>query len=142
MLHSLISRNNDVKGYWAPGLLYADASMSPHVMEIDLLAGTSTPDSASARQMAANYAVYLRRAIEKLGFEWHHLTAASIKFEFNAEVEERQLCVTYGDAFIATVTLHTSEGLSATLSKTGWCHPFRPGVYTRSADWEHRFEYG
>lgn len=110
LLSSLISRNNDVDGFWAPGLLYRDAALAPHIVQVDLLTGASQPASAPARLTAACYATCLRTAVEKLGLSWTDLTCATISFQFNIEVSDpwfHSQCG--GDPFVCTVDLATAQ---------------------------------
>lgn len=133
LLGSLISRNNDINGYWAPGLLYRDTSAPPHLMELDMLTVSSQPSSHSGTLVAACYAAFLRDALEKQAFGWHKLTQATIKFQFNAAVSDPHFnypCA--GDPFICTVSLHTSCGLMATVSARARCYPYRFALFCRS----------
>ena len=133
ILGSLISRNNDVNGYWAPGVLYRDASAPPHMMELDMLTVSSQPASDGGKLVAACYAAFLRDALEKQAFGWHELTQATIKFQFNAEVSDPYFNYPgAGDPFICTVTLHTSQGLIATVSARARCCRYRFGLFSRS----------
>ena len=88
LLGSLLSRNNDVNGYWGPSLLYRDANASHDLMELDLLTGQSQPDSEAAKLVAARYTTFLCDALKKLEFEWNGLTCATAKFQFNAEIPD------------------------------------------------------
>ncbi len=134
LLGSLISRNNDINGYWGPGLLYRDVSHSPHTIDIDLLAGTSEPASDSANIMAGSYVRFLSEALQRQEFEWRELTQASITFQFKAVISGKYVTFACaGDPFICTVTLVTIQGHCATLSGRGRCFPFRQGGFTQRA---------
>lgn len=133
LLGSLISRNNDVHGYWAPGVLYRDASTPPHLMELDLLTCSSHPASDAAKLVAACYATFLRNAMEKQIFEWNELTLATIKFQFNAGVSDSHFDYPgVGEPFICTVTLHTAQGLIAAVSARARCYRYRFGRFAPS----------
>lgn len=133
LLGSLMSRNNDVDGHWAPGLLYRDAYGPPHTLEVDLLTHAGRPTSDAASRMAANYAAILRVALQRQGVKWEALTGAIISFQFNARVlVTAMLSPCAGDPFICTVTLKADHGRVATASATGRCFPYRPGAFTRS----------
>jgi|GEM_PF-3980912 len=134
LLGHLISRNNDVSGYWGPGLLYKDVNASPHIIELNLLTGESGPGSESGVKMAANAAVFLRAALEKNAFEWCKLTRATITFTFNATVSDPRFyfpCA--GDPFICTVALQLDCGLNAVASAQGRCYPYRHWAFSQRA---------
>ena len=129
LLGSLISRNNDVNGYWAPGLLYHDVVPEPHLMELDLLTGSSLPPSRTAVWVATSYSIFLRDALAKQGIGWDELTLATVRFQFNAEVPTRYFnagCA--GDPFTCVVTLQTAQGHVATMSGMSRCQPRRQGI--------------
>jgi len=134
LLGLLISRNNDVNGYWGPGLLYGDVSASPHIIELDLLSGSSQPASESASVMVANSAAFLCAALEKKEFTWKELTRATVTFQFKATVPDPQfLYPCPGDPFIGTVTLHTVQQHAAAVIARGRCRPFRHFNFARRA---------
>ncbi len=133
LLGSLISRNNDVNGYWAQGPLYRDASAPPHVMALDLLSGSSYPICKSARLVAASYAPFLRAALERQNFRWDELTQATITFQFNATVSDSNFsypCT--GDPFTCAVMLHTVQGHTTTVTVKARCYPYRFGRFSKS----------
>lgn len=133
MLGSLINRNNDINGYWAPGVLYHDVSAAPNAMEIDLLSGAAQPAGANATLIAAVYTVFLRTALKRVGFEWEALTRATINFQFKAEVSNPDFDYPCGgDPFICTVTLQSVQGYAATVSARARCRPYQPYLFTRS----------
>lgn len=134
LLGSLISRNNDVNGYWTPGLLYRDVSAPPHAVEMDLLSRISRPASDCTELMVARYVTFLRAAMEKQKFGWEELTRTTITFRFNVEVPDphfRYPCA--GDPFICTVTLESGQGKAVTMTARARCKPYRPDVFTQSA---------
>lgn len=130
LLGSLISRNNDVSGYWAPGLLYHDASAPPHVMEIDILTNSSKPSSEAAKIVAGRYSLFLRSALAKQGFVWNDVTQATINFQFNANVPDPNFYYPCGGApFICSVTLATNRGHCVSASKIARCYARRSGLF-------------
>lgn len=132
LLGSLISRNNDVNGFWAMGLLSRDAILPPHRMEINFIDGSSSPASKNARLMAACYASFLRKAMSRINVDWDELTEATVSLQFNAQVPDPNFSFPCpGDPFVCTVTLRTSVGRSASVSAMGRCFP-RPAEFSQS----------
>lgn len=136
LLGLLISRNNDVNGYWGPGLLYRDVSTSPHIIELDLLSASSQPASESASTMAANSAAFLRAALEKKELSWEELTRATVTFQFNADIPKtwfRYPCA--GDPFVCTVALDTVHPHAAVVKAIERCQPYRHFAFAQRGSW-------
>ncbi len=133
MLSSVISRNNDVNGYWALGLMYQDVNTPPYILELDLLRGVSQPVSDCADVVAERYAKFLRSALNGQEFEWNEVTRAIITFQFNAQVPNPNFHFPCnGDPVICTVALDAGIGLVATVSAVARCSPFQPNVFAKS----------
>lgn len=133
LANSLISRNNDVNGHWAPGLLYQNVLTPPCIIEVDLLGLQSIPPSQSAAQMAANTAAFPRTALAKHNIPWTDLAIASITFQFNAPVQDPNFhfpCL--GDPFTCQVTLQTIAGRPVAVSVQARCHPYDYERYSAS----------
>ena len=117
---TFISRNNDVAGYWALGMLYAVALAHQTMrMEFDLLNATAQPDGDVARAVAEYYSAYLTQRLDNLV-----LSAAQIDIVFavaSSEVLTPQL--TRGKPFRMSVTLVSDTGRSFSASRTGHCDP-------------------
>jgi hypothetical protein len=139
LLGSLISRNNDVNGYWAPGMLYRDVCTPPHGIELNLLTCSSEPSSEVAKTVMAYYATFLRLAVIKKGFDWDDLERACVKFQFNVEVAKPPAYYpTVGDPFICSVMLHTVQGQMSTVSAIGRCYPYARGRFRQSTRAQYR----
>jgi hypothetical protein len=129
---SFISRNNDLNGHWALGLLYKDAP--PHTLALDLLSSSSQPSSDHASQLAERYGIFLRTALGKLDVEWSKVLRASVTLQFNAQVSDPHFhfpCK--GDPVTCTVTLHSVDGLEVTASALARCLPFQSNVFSQSS---------
>lgn len=129
LLGSLIHRNNDVAGCWAPGLLYRDIGPAPAAIHVDLLTGTSQPDNHPARMMAARYTLSVRTALAKLSVPWDQVTRATITFQFKVEVPDPWFyfpCV--GDPFLCTVVLATAQRQAA-VSTLARCQRHEPNKF-------------
>ena len=136
LLGSLVSRKNDVDGYWAPGLLFHDASASPHAMTLDLLTGSSSPESNAGKLMMASYSLFLRAALAKQGFAWNEVTQATITFQFNASVPDPDLASSCSGApFICSVALATVHGHRSAASAIGRCEPRSRGLFGGALEW-------
>lgn len=134
LLGWIVSRNNDVNGYWAPGLLYRDVLEAPHVIELNLLRGTSRPDSDSAKLMAAYSATFLNTALQRQKFSWEELTQATITLQFNADEPDPYFYFPCGgEPFICAVALVTAQGHAASVCAMARCHPYRLDAFTQSA---------
>ncbi len=112
--------------------MYRDVSASPHVMDIDLLTGSTQPVSGAARIVAVLYKAFLRDALEKKGFAWEELASASARFQFNAKVADPYPGWMTGDPFVCSVTLRTLDGHVADVSAISKCEPYRWGIFSRS----------
>ena len=129
MLGSLVSRNNDVNGHWAPGLLYCDASEQPHVVQLDLLTQAVPAAGRAAELVAVSYAQFLRLALEKHDIGWEELTLASVRFEFNVQVSDPQFSYPCpGDPFICSVSLCGTDGRIISISARARCRRYVPGI--------------
>ncbi len=78
-----ISRNTDIDGYWAMGVLYeaADKDFAKHI-RLDLLSGESLPTFRWTNQLIAYFQTYLFQQVQKRGFEEYQITGAVIDLEF------------------------------------------------------------
>ena len=135
LLGALISRNNDIGGAWALGLLYRDVGTPPHTLELDLLRGTARPPTESATLVAKRYAHFVKVAVEKQKVAWDEITHALVTLQFNAQVPDPDFyypCL--GDPVIGTVTLHTAAGKGATLNATARCFPSVPDAHAGNAE--------
>ena len=64
--YSFSSRNNDIDGYWAMGILYKVASEAgTKKFKLNLLSGESDPSFKYSRKVASPYQVYLTDQIDK-----------------------------------------------------------------------------
>jgi len=67
---SFISRNNDVDGYWAIGILYKIASESgDNKFTLNLLSGESSPNFKYSNRVSQPYHNYLINQLEKKNLE-------------------------------------------------------------------------
>lgn len=121
---SFSSRNNDVDGYWALGLLYklaAEAGSS--CFSLNMKSGQSTPAFRFSRRIMEPYATFLGDQLKKKGFEWCHVESAIIVLDFNVSPTKRQVMFksTWGEPFACRV--HLTDDLNRVWSSEirGWC---------------------
>jgi hypothetical protein len=134
LLQSFVSRNNDLGGYWAPGVLYIDADATCQTVRLNLLDGTAAPLTTNTAQAARNYSEFLRRALLKKQVSLSELAEAQVDIAFNVAPE---LCdppyTSVGEPFICTVTLRAKGGTSASIAGAGRCQRNRPGYFSQRA---------
>ncbi|HEX8611968.1 MAG TPA: hypothetical protein VF800_11835 [Telluria sp.] len=122
LLQSFVSRNNDVGGFWALGVLYREVSASDGGVLLNLLDGAAAPSTPGAAIVASNYAVFLRRALLAKGIGLEELEEASVLVQFNTALADRPVDVQcQGDPFVCTVTLRSVHGKEAVMRAAGRC---------------------
>ncbi|WP_426197030.1 hypothetical protein [Massilia sp. DWR3-1-1] len=134
MLASLLGRNNDIEGYWAPGLLYRELGAPPHTVEIDLLAQAARPPCHCGALLAQRYSLFLRAALAKHQFDWTLLAEATIVFQFKVDSRTADVPGSWrgGDPFICSVSLRSLEGHLAAASARSACWPWQAGAFSHS----------
>lgn len=131
LLGSFVSRNNDVGGYWALGLLYAESDELR--MRLDLLARTAMPDGVAATTVARNYGELLRRAMEREGIEQGELVGAAVELRFATLAMPPPFHYqAEGDPFACTITLRTSSGQVVTREAYERCWRQQPALFSPS----------
>lgn len=134
LLASFISRNNDVEGYWAPGMLYAQLPGS--AVRLDLLRWNAEPASAAAVTVARNYGERLRRALPKISLAGDELTEAAIEVVFDtAPSVPTVLFFTSGEPFDCVITLRNRHGQQVVRRAHGRCRRLEPGLFSRRGSW-------
>jgi hypothetical protein len=133
---AFIGRNNDLDGYWAPGLLYAQADPIKTVT-LDLLNGTASPATPAGLALARRYAARCARALAAHGVTPQQLARAEVVVDF-AIVPPTPLPRQWpdprrqGDIMRCVVRLERIEGACA--AAVGYVHCWRhdPGRESRS----------
>jgi len=117
MLASLISRNNDLGGYWALGQLYVEADPGTKTVVLGLLDGSARTGTPACAAIAARYAQFLRRALEAHGMAVTELAHADVTVNFDVAPDVRLWSDPYGrspgDPTLCTVTLALRDGRTA-----------------------------
>ncbi len=79
------SRNNDVGGWWALGLLLAAVPPGDPDYQVDLLTGEATPVvlEPAIRELGAVWAAYLRWSLERHGVPLSFVRSAALTVRFD-----------------------------------------------------------
>lgn len=135
LLSSFVSRNNDVEGYWAPGLLYTAASAAgSSAILLDLLGAEAMPSAPAAVTAARNDREFLRRALRREGIAIDQVVQAQVELRFDTPA--RPMSGHYcsgGEPFDCTVLLRLAGGAVAKRDEHGRCRRHDPSSFARSA---------
>ncbi|MEA2162921.1 MAG: hypothetical protein QOK37_1048 [Thermoanaerobaculia bacterium] len=134
LLTTFVSRNNDVNGYWAIGRLRSEAERSnTPVVELDILEGTSAPDTADGRSVASFYREWVRPRLAKLR-EPAGVASVLVRLNFAPEAPLRfsREISTFGAPFTCEVLITSSSGATRVDRHTGRCAPHDPKNEHRS----------
>jgi hypothetical protein len=135
IVRSFVSRNNDVRGYWALGMLYAYAKEhSDNMLSIPLVPLELTPSKEPVALVARNYGTKLRSMIEsrKLPKSW--LTSACIAVQFESTTAKPQFFSTRanGRPFHCQIEIEDDLGRKHAASVAGWCSPHDSNIERQS----------
>ncbi len=135
LLGSFISRNNDINGYWALGLLYK------HVLENE--ADTITLDIFDRKenlrpplplQISSNYRRLLLRmcTARQIPPSWIKKAVIEIAFDIADPVDRRIWQTSYGEPFSVDVFITDDRGKKYLSHAKGRCKPHDPARELRS----------
>ncbi|GGY77581.1 hypothetical protein ACFFTM_10250 [Pseudoduganella plicata] len=134
LLDSFVGRNNDVEGYWAPGMLYAQ--LPGCVVRLDLLRWDAEPATDVTVTVARNYGEQLRRALPKIGLAADELIEATIEVTFEtAPAVPAVRYFTTGEPFDCVITLRNRYGQQVMRHAHGRCHRLEPNLFSRRGSW-------
>jgi hypothetical protein len=87
IVRSFVSRNNDVDGWWALGLLLAATEPAEPDYGIDLLSGTTTPKKLSRAlgELGAAWAAYFDWSLSRHGVARERVSRAHLALTFDRE---------------------------------------------------------
>jgi len=128
---SFASRNNDIEGWWALGLLLTNVGPGEPDYRIDLLTGDPTPPSIGPELGALGpaWARYLRWSLERHGLQFTALRSAVLSVRFDRSKEVKSWIPGARDRpFECTVTIEDDRGRRHERSVFGHCS--RPGDFT------------
>ena len=127
LLGIFMSRNNDIGGYWGPGVLYRETLSSEKRVKLDLLVGAATPGTALAKSASAQLAERLDQLLRKEKSSISQLSRAEIEVEFEKSgVGPVPAWAWRGEPFLCTVTLADGRGHLYSSSEIGRCEPHDP----------------
>ncbi len=118
------SRNNDLDGYWALGLMYANANHCDlDRVRLDLVNGITTPSFEFDSRLIAVFRQYMEEQIRKIDLEGHVRAAATVEVAFNVESEQNTSLVrtTWGEPFQCEITITDDLGHEHTATVCGYC---------------------
>ena len=124
LLGSFVSRNNDIQGYWALGVLYTDAQGSGKRVELDLLSGSAQPATPVCTGLARGWEHRLRQAISALDISMDDLASATVSVEF----DRRDIALGpndfgIGEPFLCSLRLSSKDGRVSLRTIPGRCRP-------------------
>lgn len=118
-----VSRNNDIDGYWALGLLYSAAEAAgTHVLHCELISDTMVPSFTYSNRLLFQFRQYMEDQLAKSDLEGY-VVAATIDVAFNIEPRPNSAVfrTTWGDPFRCCVTLFDDLGHRHQDTVIGWC---------------------
>jgi hypothetical protein len=131
-----VSRNNDIDGYWAMGILYEMTSEgNASKFTLDILSGQSTPKCKYSKTIAEPIVEYLHREIEKRGWDVRLVIEATVEVNFDDQTEERNYGFykdTWGEPYLCRVVIKDKETKMYTFEVKGWCGRHDPKKERRS----------
>ena len=136
LVHTLadtfISRNNDVSGYWAMGMLDREAlESSQTVLEIELYGAREEPGGSVAAAVAG---AYEKKLIEWVASRRVNLLRAVVVAKFGSHNPPVQGAgFHFEEPFDLHFSLVDANGRKAVAQRSGWCRP-------HNALWELRRE--
>ena len=132
LLSKFLSRNNDLDGFWAPGMLYREVPSAPHCIAFDLKTSSAQPLSEVTAVASRTYSAWLRRALKHAELTWEDVERAVLMIEFNAPINlPAGHYYPDGDPFVCTIELLAASGHTASASSSARCQPWSPGRFSR-----------
>lgn len=133
ILGSFVSRNNDVNGYWALGLLraQADIAASPGI-RLDLLRGSVFPPSEVGLQVAQKYEQFLLRQVAVRRIARERIADATIGLTFGCDERGMTIYTSYGEPFRCVVSIEDDRGQKHNSSIVARCSAHDPRRESRS----------
>ena len=131
-----LSRNNDVDGYWALGLLYQlalDRETRSITIELNGNSSKSLPRNPLLDEISMRYRALFISMLEKTGFNPSNVLVIVIELEFGtARKVAYQHLRTHGDPFFCSVTITDDQRHQWRVEQGGKCAPHDPVKEARS----------
>jgi hypothetical protein len=135
VLGSFLSRNNDVGGYWAIGVLYLHAKQHrSRSVKIDLLAGQMVPQGEHFQQMLDSYGHLLKAQFKRCEHpeQWFRNARIYLEFDTTADIDMFEATAIDGDPYMCIAQLVCSQGQRYTVQTRGRCRLHDPSLETKS----------
>jgi hypothetical protein len=113
LARSFASRNNDVEGWWALGLLLAAVPPADPDYRVDLLSGQATPalEGSELSELGDAWARYLRWSIQRHGLTIDAVRDATLTVRFDRSSEVKSPFPGGPDrSFVCIVTIEDDRG--------------------------------
>jgi hypothetical protein len=121
-----LSRNNDVDGWWAPGLLIDAAAPADPAYSVDLLTGATVPATITSAldQLGPALARYFAWSLDRSGLPAARVASASLKVRFLYEESVPSWRFGRTDRpFACTVTITDDHGRAYQRQAFSHCTP-------------------
>lgn len=135
LLGSFVSRNNDYRGYWALGLLYARALVGNSLnVSIKLIPDADPAEDDIIRAIGARYKNWMLGAMARRSLPTHWILSADASVAFEAaNVADRRLRAVGEQPFLASLKITTEWNKTCVVQASGSCWPHDPAREIRSA---------
>ncbi|MBN2529807.1 MAG: hypothetical protein JXR76_25680 [Deltaproteobacteria bacterium] len=131
------SRNNDIGGYWALGVLYRDAVRNGStVVQLNLLTGDIQPPIRNAGPLISYFREYLFFRLKAVGFEEYQIKGATVELKFGLKENPNESVLrkdTWGEPYLCRVFLVDDLGKCRSFEKSGWCAQHNSKLERQSA---------
>ena len=130
------SRNNDIGGYWAMGVLYRNAVRNGStVVKLNLLTGEIEPQIKNVGMLVSTFREYLFSRLKAVGFEEYQITGATVELKFGLEENPIKSVLkkdTWGEPYLCSVFLIDDFCKCRSFKKGGWCAQHNPKLERQS----------
>tara|TARA_R110002110_G_scaffold415718_1_gene654159 strand:- start:626 stop:1186 length:561 start_codon:yes stop_codon:yes gene_type:complete len=137
-----LSRNNDLNGYWALGMLYKDSASAGESSNIiiDLLQCTSEPVLSHTEYLCRFFNVFVCEQLHHYGLSLKYVNEIKITILFNISKvpKEQTMASAWGEIFKIKVELIDDLNKRYIRESKGWCWRHNPqreqGGYSEAYD--------
>jgi hypothetical protein len=132
---TFVSRNNDIGGYWAIGIIYdevADSGCSE--ITFNLQDAQVSPQVKCAGLMLSRYRETTDRMLQNLGLSWDDLTSVNVNIRFASDTKSNDsgMMSEFGDLFCCKVAISDADSRTWSVKIESWCHRHGTRRYMRS----------
>ena len=133
---SIMSRNTDIDGYWAPGIFYEQAHYhSRKKFILDIITKKSCPEYQYSYVIANKFHSMILNQLKNNKLHEKHVSQAKVTFYFDIKPDEGHFNTyrTCGEAMNCIIELTDDLGNKYTLERKGWCGRYKKHKNRRSA---------